>query len=339
MSDTTAARAGAARAGVARPPAPGPPAAAAPRPVGRPGGRRGGRLRTATELTILLGPALALFVGFVLVPIVIAIYYSLFNWDGLGPLTDFTGARNYLVAFKDPAFIGAIEHTLLLTGLSVVIQLPLSVAISLLLNRKFRGRGFMRLVTFAPYVLPPAVTAVMWQLILQPGGFMDQLFSAVGLGGAVQLWLADTHVVIWTVFLVLTWQYIGFGIVLLLAGLQGIPRELHEAAAIDGATAWQATRMVTLPLLGPTIRVWVFINVIGALQIFDINQILTNGGPGGASSTIATYMYQDGFRSLEFGYGAAIAVILFVFCFVFAVAWQRYAMRRDTAGALTRAVS
>lgn len=300
---------------------------------------RSRRLRRAAELTIWLGPALVLFVGFVLVPIVIAVEYSLFNWDGLGPLTDFTGVRNYQIAFKDPAFIQAIEHTLLLTGLSVVIQLPLSVAIALLLNRKFRGRGFMRLVTFAPYVLPPAVTAVMWQLILQPDGFMDQFFTALGLGGAVQLWLANTQVVIWTVFGVLTWQYIGFGIVLLLAGLQGIPRELREAAAIDGATGWQTTRMVTLPLLGPTIRVWVFINVIGALQIFDINQILTNGGPGGASSTIATYMYSDGFRSLEFGYGAAIAVILFIFCFIFALAWQRYALRRDTAGALTRAVN
>jgi raffinose/stachyose/melibiose transport system permease protein len=168
---------------------------------------------------------------------------------------------------------------------------------------------------------------------------MDELFKAVGLGGAVQLWLADVHVVFWTVFLVLTWQYIGFGIVLLLAGLQGIPKELHEAAAIDGATPWQATRLVTLPLLGPTIRVWVFINVIGALQIFDINYILTGGGPAGASSTVATYMIQYGFRSLEFGYGAAIAVILFVFCFVFAILWQRFAMRRDMAGALTRAVN
>jgi raffinose/stachyose/melibiose transport system permease protein len=330
MTDTTAANAGVAGAAAA-----GSPAAAAPRPSGR----RSRKLRKTIELTILLAPALVFFVGFVLLPIVIAFEYSLFNWSGLGPLTDFIGTKNYQVAFKDPAFIQAIEHTLILTGLSVVIQGPLSIAIALLLNRKFAGRGFMRLVTFAPYVLPPTVTAVMWQLILQPGGFMDELFKAVGLGGAIQLWLANTQVVLWTVFLVLTWQYIGFGIVLLLAGLQGIPKELLEAAAIDGATPWQVTRLVTLPLLGPTIRIWVFISVIGSLQIFDINWILTGGGPAGASSTIATYMIQDGFRSLEFGYGAAIAVILFVFCFVFSLLWQRFAIRRDMAGALTRAVN
>lgn len=329
MTDITAA------AGVTGAAAAASPAVAAPRPSGR----RGVKSRKVIELTILLAPALVLFVGFVLLPIVIAAWYSLWNWSGLGPLTDFAGVKNYQTAFTDPAFIKAIEHTLVLTGLSLIIQGPLSVAIALLLNRKFRGRGFMRLVTFAPYVLPPAVTAVMWQLILQPGGFMDQLLSAVGLGGAVQLWLANTHLVLYTSFVVLTWQYIGFGIVLLLAGLQGIPKELHEAAAIDGATPWQTTRLVTLPLLGPTLRIWVFISVIGSLQIFDINWILTGGGPAGASSTIATYMIQDGFRSLEFGYGAAIAVILFVFCFIFSILWQRFAMRRDTAGALTRAVN
>jgi len=307
----------------------------------RPGqvrGRGRGKLRKKIELTILLAPALALFIGFVFVPIVIAAYYSLYNWTGYGPLTDFTGFHNYAVAFKDPAFVQAIEHTLILTGLSLIIQGPVSVGLALLLNRKFRGRTFMRVVVFAPYVLPPAVTAVIWYLLLQPGGFVDQAMKAVGLGGQVQLWLADTHLVLYTVFLVLSWQYMGFGIVLLLAGLQGVPAELLEAAAIDGATPWQVTRLVTLPLLGPTIRIWAFITVIGSLQIFDVVWILTGGGPGTASETMSTYMFLDGFRSLEFGYGAAISVIIFVFCLVFALTYQRYALRRDTAGALTRAV-
>lgn len=300
---------------------------------------RGPGLRKKIELTILLAPGLVLFIGFVFVPIVIAAYYSLYNWSGLGPLTNFVGLHNYAIAFKDPVFIQAIVHTLILTGLSIVIQGPLSIAIALLLNRKFRGRGFMRLVIFAPYVLPPAVTAVMWLLMLQPGGFVDQVMKALGLGGFVQLWLGNIHLALYTNFVVLTWQYVGFGIVLLLAGLQGIPAELREAAAIDGATPWQVTRNVTLPLLGPTIRIWGFLTIIGSLQIFDIVWILTGGGPGNSSTTISTYMIQDGFRSLEFGYGAAIAVILFLFCFVFAMFYQRFALRRDVAGALTRAVN
>jgi raffinose/stachyose/melibiose transport system permease protein len=313
----------------------GSPVAAAPHSKGR---RRRGGLRKKIELTVLLTPALVLFVGFVLVPVVIAAYYSLFNYSGFGPLSDFVGLHNYKIAFNDPIFVSAIEHTLILTGLALAIQLPLSLSLALLLNRKFRGRAFMRLIVFAPYVLPPAVTAVMWSLMLQPGGFADQVFKAFGLGGEVQQWLANIHLVLYTNFVVLTWQYIGFGVVLLLAGLQGIPSELKEAAAIDGASPWQATWRVTLPLLAPTIRIWVFITVVGSLQVFDIVWILTGGGPGHASMTMATYMILDGFRSLYIGYGNAIAVIIFVFCFVFSLFYQRYALRRDTAGALTRAV-
>jgi raffinose/stachyose/melibiose transport system permease protein len=296
------------------------------------------KLRKRTELTILLAPGLILFVGFVFIPILIAAYYSFFNWSGYGPLNDPIGFKNYSYAFKDPAFIQAIEHTLTLTVASLVIQGPLSIGIALLLNRKFFGRAFLRTVIFAPYVLPPAVTGVMWSLILQPNGFMDQVFKAFGLGGLVQLWLANVHIVLWTNFVVLTWQYIGFGIVLLLAGLQGIPNELKEAAAIDGAGPWEVTRRITLPLLAPTIRIWAFITVIGSLQVFDVIWILTEGGPAGSSGTIATYMYLEGVQSTDFGFAAAIAVILFAFCFVFALFYQRFALRRDTRGALTREV-
>jgi raffinose/stachyose/melibiose transport system permease protein len=299
---------------------------------------RSPKLRKNSELTILLAPGLILFVGFVLVPIVIAAYYSFYNWSGYGPLNDPIGFKNYSYAFKDPAFIHSIEHTLILTVASVVIQGPLSIAIALLLNRKFFGRAFLRTVIFAPYVLPPAVTGVMWSLILQPDGFADQVFKAFGLGSLVQLWLANVHVVLFTVFVVLTWQYIGFGIVLLLAGLQNVPNELKEAAAIDGASPWQVTRRVTLPLLAPTIRIWGFITVIGSLQIFDVVWILTQGGPANASGTISTYMVLEGVDSTDFGFAAAIAVILFAFCLVFALIYQRFALRRDTRGALTRAV-
>src|SRR6266567_892495 len=304
----------------------------------RPSAWHGRRLRKKIELTILLAPALVLFVGFVLVPIVIAAYYSVFNWTGFGPLNDFVGVHNYRVAFGDPVFLAAIEHTITIAVLSLVIQLPLSLGVALLLNRRFRGRTLMRIVVFAPYVLPPAVTAVMWSLLLQPAGFVDQVMKSAGLGGLVNQWLANTHLVLYTNFVVLTWQYIGFGIVLLLAGLQGIPTELKEAAAIDGATPWQATRRITLPLLGPTIRIWIFLTVIGSLQVFDVVWILTGGGPANASTTMSTYMFLNGFRSLEFGYGTAIAVILFFFCFVFSLLYQRFALRRDTVGALTRAV-
>ena len=294
--------------------------------------------RKHAELTLLLTPAVALFVLFVLLPICIAAYYGLFNWSGYGPLSDFTGVHNYKLVLSDPVFRGSLLHNVIIAVLSLLVQLPISIALALLLNRRIRGGTFLRLAVFAPYVLSEATTAVLWLLILQPGGFVDQVMRAVGLGGLIHPWLADPAIVRYTLFAVVTWKYIGFGIILLLAGLQGIPAELREAAAIDGASAWQTTRRITLPLLGPTIRIWAFLSIIGSLQLFDIVWIMTIGGPANASSTMVTYMIQNGFRSLEFGYGSAVAVILFVVSFVFALLYQRFALRRDTAGALTGAV-
>jgi raffinose/stachyose/melibiose transport system permease protein len=302
--------------------------------------RRAFRRRVLTrrrlELALLLGPALVLFVAFVLAPIGIAAYYSLHDWSGFGPISDFVGFDNYQRAFQDEVFRGAISHNLIIAGLSLLIQLPLAIALALLLNRRMRGQGVLRLIVFAPYVLSEAITAVLWLLLLQPDGAVDELLRTVGLGGLVQPWLADRHIVLYTMFAVVTWKYIGFGIILLLAGLQGIPPELRDAAAIDGASPWQATRYVVLPLLGPTIRIWIFLSIIGSLQLFDIVWIMTGGGPAGSSDTMATYLIDRGFRRYQFGYGSAVAVILFVICFVFALVYQRYALRRDTRGALTQ---
>ena len=300
--------------------------------------RAGGRSRQFNELVFLLGPALVLFVGFVLVPIGIAAYYGLYNWTGYGPLSDFIGLHNYKIILTDPVFRSSLIHNVIIAVLSLVIQLPISIGIALLMNRKIRGSSFLRVAVFAPYVVSLATTAVLWSLLLEPSGFVDQLFKAVGLGSLVHFWLADPTIVLYTMFVVLTWQYIGFGIILLLAGLQGIPSELREAAAIDGATGWQTTRQITLPLLRPTIRIWIFLSMIGSLQVFDLVWIMTLGGPANASSTMVFYMIFFGFHSQEFGFGSAAAVILFIICFVFAVVYQRYVLRRDTEGALTRAV-
>jgi raffinose/stachyose/melibiose transport system permease protein len=309
--------------------------------VAHPGSERRRRRRPGRkhlELIVLLGPALALFVIFVLLPICIAAYYGLFNWSGYGTLSDFVGLHNYRLVLDDPVFRESVLHNVIIAVLSLLIQLPISIGLALLLNRRIRGGSFLRLAVFTPYVMSEATTAVLWLLILQPGGFVDQSLKAVGLGSLVHLWLADPSIVLYTLFVVVTWKYIGFGIILLLAGLQGIPAELKEAAAIDGASSWQTTRRITMPLLGPTVRIWIFLSMIGSLQLFDVVWIMTIGGPANSSSTMVTYMIEDGFRSLEFGFGSAVAVILFVISFVFALLYQRFALRRDVAGALTRAV-
>jgi raffinose/stachyose/melibiose transport system permease protein len=162
---------------------------------------------------------------------------------------------------------------------------------------------------------------------------VDSTLTGIGLEGVD--WLGDSTLVMITLFVIISWKYFGFHMIIMLAGLQGIPHELEEAAMIDGADRRQAFRYVTLPLLGPTLRVSVFLSMIGALQLFDIVWVMTAGGPINASSTMAIAMFKAGFRSNQFGYGSALAVILFLFCLVVALLYQRFVLRRDTEGAMT----
>jgi raffinose/stachyose/melibiose transport system permease protein len=286
-------------------------------------------------VVLFLLPALLLYGLFVLIPIVQAAQFSLYRWNGLTPLTNFVGAANYARALSEPVFLKAVTHNVIILILSLSIQIPFALGIALLLNRRFAGRAIFRLIFFAPYVIAEVIAGVVWRLILQPDGLVDGGLTATGLGGLYTPWLADPNAVLWALFVVITWKYFGFHMIILLAGLQGIPRELEEAAAIDGASRRQALRYITLPLLGPTIRVSVFLSIIGSLQIFDLIWVTTKGGPVDASNTMATYLVDWGLRRFSLGYGSAIAVILFVVALVVALAYQRFVMRRDLDGAVT----
>jgi raffinose/stachyose/melibiose transport system permease protein len=171
--------------------------------------------------------------------------------------------------------------------------------------------------------------------MLRPEGIVDASLSGAGLGGVIQDWLGDGSIVMLTLFVIISWKYFGFHMIILLAGLQGIPHELEEAALIDGAGRWQAFRHISLPLLGPTLRVSVFLSMIGALQLFDVIWVMTKGGPVGASNTMAIQMFKSGFTSQQMGYGSALAVILFICALVLALAYQRFVLRRDVEGAIT----
>ena len=303
-----------------------------------PAPRRAGSRTAWLTVAAFLAPAVLLYAIFVLVPVVQAAYYSLFKWNGLQPLTDFVGLRNYQVALSNGVFQTSIANNLLIVGLSLLIQIPFSLGLAVLLNRRFPGRAVFRLVFFLPYVLSEAITGIVFRLMLQPGSLLDAGLQTTGLGGLTRDWLGDSTIVMITLFVIISWKYFGFHMIILLAGLQGIPRELEEAALIDGADRRQAFRHVTLPLLGPTIRVSVFLSMIGALQLFDMVWVMTGGGPLNASSTMAVAMFKAGFKSTQMGYGSALAVILFVLGLIVALAYQRFVLRRDVDGALTASV-
>ncbi|MFI6876802.1 carbohydrate ABC transporter permease [Streptomyces sp. NPDC050400] len=307
-------------------------------PDGAPGNRRPLVRRVTDWLTAVSFtlPALILFGALVLAPIMYALYVSLFNWGGFGSPTDYTGLDNYSRLIKDPVFLGDLWRGLLLVGFSVLIQLPFALAMAVLLNQKLRGRAVYRMLFFAPYVLSEVITGVLFSMIFAPDdGLADKVLGAVGLDGLGGLWFADQSTVMPTLFLVMTWKYFGFHMMLYLAGLQGIPAELHEAARIDGANAWERFRHITLPLLGPTVRISAFLSVIGAIQLFDLVWVTSAGGPDHASETMAITLFQYGFKRYQIGYASALSIALFLISLVFAIAYQRFVLRRDTEGALT----
>jgi raffinose/stachyose/melibiose transport system permease protein len=286
-----------------------------------------------STVALFVLPALLVYALFVLLPIAQAAFYSLFRWNGLKPLTDFIGLANYERALSDPVFLGAISHNFFIILLSLAIQIPFALGLALLLNRDFPGRAVLRLLFFAPYVIAEVIAGIVFKLMLTPDGLVDQTLDATGLGFLTQLWLADPDFVMYTMFFIISWKYFGFHMIIMLAGLQEIPREVEEAALVDGASRNQSVRHITIPLLGPTIRVSVFLSIIGALQLFDLVWATTKGGPINASNTMATYMIDWGLRRSQLGYGSATAVILFVLAFIVALLYQRFVMRQDVEGA------
>ncbi|MFD8810451.1 carbohydrate ABC transporter permease [Streptomyces sp. NPDC059627] len=281
-------------------------------------------------------PALVLFGALVLLPILFAVYASFFRWGGFGMPSDYTGTDNFTRLFQDDVFLGDLWRCLLLVVLSLALQLPFALAMAVLLNQRIRGRAVYRMLFFAPYVLSEAITGVLFGMIFAPDeGLADHLLSDIGLGALGGKWFADPSTVMATLFLVMTWKYFGFHMMLYLAGLQSIPAELTEAATVDGASPWQRFRHVTLPLLAPTLRISVFLSVIGSIQLFDLVWVVTAGGPDHHSETMAVTMFQYGFKRYQVGYASAISVAMFGISLVFALAYQRFVLRRDLAGATT----
>jgi raffinose/stachyose/melibiose transport system permease protein len=289
------------------------------------------------SLLLFVVPALTLFAGLVLLPMLLGIYTSLFKWNGLGGMpSNFVGLDNFVRLFSDDVFVGDLKRGVVLVLLSVVVQLPIALGLALLLNQPLRHRGVYRLIFFAPYVLSEVITGILFTMVLSPrGGLVNRVFELVGVAG--QTWLSEPGSVLLVLFFVTSWKYFGFHMILYLAGRQEIPVELTEAAMMEGANRWQIFRHITLPLLGPTIRVSVFLSIIGAIQLFDIVWVLTGGGPIHASETMAVTMFQYGFRRYEVGYASAISVAIFGISLVFALLYQRFVLRRDIEGAVTKA--
>ncbi|MEI3844786.1 MULTISPECIES: carbohydrate ABC transporter permease [Microbacterium] len=262
-----------------------------------------------------LAPALLLYGGFLLFPLGRAVQFSFFEWDGLGAST-FVGFDNYIEIARNGQLRDAFAHALVLIVFFAIIPLAIGLVLAAILTRSnVRGLGFFRTVIFLPQVIAMVVVAVTWRQIYAPDGPLNQFLRAIGLGGLTRAWLGDYTWTLPAVGLIGTWVSTGLVTVLLMAGMSRVPRELYEAARLDGAGAAREFFAITLPSVRGEITVALTLTIVAALKTFDLVYVTTRGGPG-TSTTVPSYeVYRRAFELGEVGAAAAVGVVLTVIVF------------------------
>ena len=288
----------------------------------RMGPRVGGK---AATLWLFLPPALMLFTLFVALPMGEAAWYSLYSWNGYGRPTQFVGLANFERLFANPAFKTALINNGWIILVSLAVQIPLALGMAVLLSEKLRGTNTFRLIFFLPYVLAEIAAGLIWRFVYDGEyGLLTKIFSWFG-ASAPHL-LAEPDLAMYAILAVIVWKYFGFHMVLFIAGLQQIDRNLFEAAKIDGAGPWQVFRLITLPLLKPTVKLSVFFAILGSLQFFDMVMAMTKGGPFDSTQTMVSFLYNFGVTRMQIGFGSAVGVVVFVICVAFAFGYKRFFM-------------
>lgn len=273
------------------------------------------------SIFLFLLPALILFVGILIAPILMSGYYSAFDWNGFGEAT-FIGTQNYTELFssKSIGFVKALKNSLLLAALSVFIQLPFSLVLALKLGKGIRGERAFLSVYFMPVLISTVVIGQLWLKIYNPEyGILNVFLRAVGREDWTRIWLGKKDTALMACFIPMLWQYVGYHMLLMYAGVKSVPVDLREAAMLDGANEWQIDRFIIIPYIKPILKVSVIFAITGSLKSFDLIYVLTNGGPLHATEVPSTLMINMLFLRNRYGMGSTIAVILIILCFFFAM--------------------
>jgi ABC-type sugar transport system permease subunit len=302
--------------------------AAPPAPATSSRRRRAARTDLMTD-AVMIGPAFALVVAFVLIPIGIAVYLSFTDWDGFTIPPDWIGARNYTRLFQDPDVLRAAAFTAVIAVVGTIACNALGLGIAVLLNRNTRVNTVMRVLVFSPYVIGPIILGFLWSSILGSNGAINSVLT--NLGAERLPFLADPTWAMVTTLLVIIWASFGVNVVLYLAGLQTLDDSLIEAAVIDGASPWQTFWRVKLPVLAPTVTLNVVLAAIGLLRVYEIVLALTAGGPAGTTQTVVFNILTTSFSRSQLGYGAAQSVVLMVVIITVTVVLTQLRRRSELA--------
>ena len=264
--------------------------------------------------TYFASGAIVLHLVFIVIPSIMGFYYALTNWSRFSSDTEFVGLDNYRSVFESGgAMLQAVKNTLLFTGVTIITKTVIGLLLALLVSRGIRRFSTLhRVVIYLPAVLPMIVVGIVFKSILHPStGILNGFLDAVGLDFLKEHWLTDTSLALYSIAAVDTWKGVGFIMLLFLAGLESIPREYYEAARIDGASALDELRHITLPLLMPVLTVTTVLNLLYGLKIFDSVWVLTNGGPGYATETVNTIVFKE-FARGHYAVSTALSTVLFV---------------------------
>jgi raffinose/stachyose/melibiose transport system permease protein len=281
-------------------------------------------------ILLFLPPALVLFTIFVIWPILNAANFSFYKWSGYGELTHFIGMQNFQRLARHSVFHQSLWNSIQLILVSLFIQIPLALAMALLIYRKTRLNTAFRLIFFTPYILAEVATGLIWSFIFDGDyGVSSQITGHLGIDPVYVL--ADKRFAFLTIIVVIVWKYFGYHMMIFIAALQSVPSDLIEAAEIDGASPWRTVWHVKLPLISHAIKLSAFFAIVGALQVFDIIIPLTNGGPSNSTHSLVSYLYYFGLGQMNVGYGSAVGVVLFLLCIATAFGYKRYAIGKGGA--------
>ena len=278
-------------------------------------------LRYKLNIFLFLLPALILFICVLIAPIIMSLAYSFTEWNGF-TTPEFIGIKNYIELFTSRSInIGrALKNALLLALLSCIIQLPFALWLALRLARPIKGRTALLSIFFMPVLISTVVIGQLWLKIYNPDyGVLNVFLRSVGLEKWTQIWLGNKKTALGAAFVPILWQYVGYHMLLMYAGVRGVPVELTEAAMLDGCTPAQVSRYIIIPYIRPILRVSVIFAITGSLKSFDLIYVLTNGGPSHTTEVPSTLMINLLFLRNRYGMGSTIAVMLIILCFFFAL--------------------
>jgi raffinose/stachyose/melibiose transport system permease protein len=273
-----------------------------------------------SALIFFIGPTVFLLALFLLWPIIESFRLSFFDWNGLDPSKTNIGFANWSELVGDQYFWLSVRNGFILLGMSILVQVPLGLGIAVLLYRAGNRFRIFKFAYFFPFLMSSVAVGILFRQVFDPNfGLINSVLTQINLESWALDWIGDPKIAIYSISLLVCWQFIPFYILLFLAALNGIPRELEEAASIDGAQDWKLFRRIHLPLLKGSMITAITLMVIGSLKYFDLMWVMTGGGPVYSTSTMATYLYQSAFKSYRVGYGSTIASALFLIVFTVAM--------------------